>query len=96
MVEAKVREKFNPSFMTTNRAAEEISISSFRIEKLVSASHTDWQHPLLEIFRPRPLTQPLAPSKLYLVPSCFDDEFDPDFAPEPTSARDLPELTGMD
>jgi hypothetical protein len=93
MVEAKVREKFNPSFMTTNRAAEEISISSFRIEKLVSTSHTDWQHPLLEIFRPQPLSQPLAPSKLYLVPSRFDDEFDPDFAPEPTSARDLPELT---
>jgi hypothetical protein len=26
------------------------------------------------------------------VPSRFDDEFDPDFAPEPTSASELPEL----
>ena len=93
MVEAKVREKLKPSSMTTNREVEEISISSFRIEKLVSATNIDWQHPLLEIFRPQPLTAQLAPSKLYLVPSRFDDEFDPDFAPEPTSARDLPELT---
>ena len=78
--------------MTTNPVSEEILISSFRIEKLTSSSDIDWQHPLLEIFRPQPLTQPLTLSKLYLVPSRFDDEFDPDFAPEPTSAHDLPEL----
>ena len=80
--------------MTTNRVSEEISISSFRIEKLTSAANIDWQHPLLEIFRPQGLPQSPKPSKLYLVPSRFDDEFDPDFAPEPTSAKDLPELQG--
>ena len=92
MVEHISCEKLKPSLMTTNPVSEEISISSFRIEKLTSATNIDWQHPLLEIFRPQPLTQPLTPSKLYLVPSRFDDEFDPDFAPEPTSAHDLPEL----
>jgi hypothetical protein len=94
MVEQSECGKLNPSLMTTNRVVEEISISSFRIEKLTSATNVDWQHPLLEIFRPQGLPQSAKPSKLYLVPSRFDDEFDPDFAPEPTSARDLPELQG--
>lgn len=92
MVEHMRYKKLKPSLMTTNPVSEEISISSFRIEKLTSATNIDWQHPLLEIFRPQPQTQPLTLSKLYLVPSRFDDEFDPDFAPEPTSAHDLPEL----
>jgi len=93
MVEHKDCELLKPSRMTTNPVVEEISISSFRIEKLTSVTNIDWQHPLLEIFRPQPVINPLTPSKLYLVPSRFDDEFDPDFAPEPTSAKDLPELT---
>jgi hypothetical protein len=78
--------------MTTKRLEDEISISSFRIEKLASATDIDWKHPLLEIFRPQPTLASNAPSKLYLVPSRFDDDFDPDFAPEPTSALNLPEL----
>lgn len=78
--------------MTTHQVTEEISISSFRIEQLAAVTHVDWKHPVLEIFKPQPMTSAVAPSKLYLVPSRFDDEFDPDFAPEPTSARDLPEL----
>ena len=94
MVEQSECGKLNSSLMTTNRVVEEISISSFRIEKLTSSINVDWQHPLLEIFRPQGLPQSAKPSKLYLVPSRFDDEFDPDFAPEPTSARDLPELQG--
>jgi hypothetical protein len=92
MVEDIAYEKLNSLGMTTNRAVEEISISSFRIDKLVSATNVDWKHPLLEIFRPQPLNDSITPSKLYLVPSRFDDEFDPDFAPEPTSASELPEL----
>ncbi len=52
----------------------------------------DWLHPVLEIFRPHPAPQPVKKSRLYLVPSVFDDEFDPDCAPEPTSAQDLPDL----
>lgn len=94
MVEHMCFKKLEPLLMTTNRLIEEISISSFRIEQLASVTNVDWKHPLLEIFRPQTQTRSLVPSKLYLVPSRFDDEFDPDFAPEPTSARDLPELQG--
>lgn len=79
--------------MTTNRLVEEVSISSFRIEKIASSTDIDWKHPLLEIFRPQPLLKPNLPSKLYLLPSRFGEEFDPDFSPEPTSAMNLPELT---
>jgi len=57
-----------------------------------SDENEDWMHPVLEIFRPQPSPQLLKKSRLYLVPSTFDDEFDPDFAPEPTSAQDLPNL----
>ena len=79
--------------MTTEQLiSDEISISSFRIEALNSPKDQDWKHPLLEIFKLTSVpTQTIRP-KLYLVPSRFDDEFDPDFAPEPTSALDLPEL----
>jgi hypothetical protein len=32
-------------------------------------------------------------AKLYLVPTSFGDEYDPDFAPIPTSASELPEIS---
>lgn len=51
-----------------------------------------WSHPMLELFRPDRIDvidrQPL----LYSIPTNFGEEFDPEFAPQPTSARDLPEL----
>jgi hypothetical protein len=79
--------------MTTNRIHDnELSISSFRIEVIASPQQNDWQHPCLEIFHPRPQVHEIRNSKLYLVPTQFEGEFDPDFAPEPTSARDLPDL----
>jgi hypothetical protein len=79
--------------MTTNQLiSEEITISSFRIDALDSPQNQDWKHPLLEIFKLVPVVSHTTRPKLYLVPSRFDDEFDPDFAPEPTSALDLPEL----
>lgn len=79
--------------MTTNRVIDdEIEINSFRIEAFNSDELADWQHPLLEIFKPQPeINIPVRP-KLYLIPSQFDDEFDSEFAPVPTSALDLPEL----
>jgi hypothetical protein len=79
--------------MTTNQLiSDEMTISSFRIEALDSPEDQDWKHPLLDIFKPAPTPTQTKRPKLYLVPSRFDDEFDPDFAPEPTSALDLPEL----
>ena len=84
----------NLAFMTTNKVIdEEVSINSFLIEHFCSENDADWKHPLLEIFRPKPTLTEGQRLKLYLVPSRFDDEYDPDFAPEPTSAQDLPNLT---
>ena len=69
------------------------TFTTITLTAISSDENEDWLHPILEIFRPRPLPAPLKKSKLYLVPSTFDDEFDPDFAPEATSTQELPELT---
>jgi len=79
--------------MTTNVSYDEFPLfNSIAITAISSDEDEDWLHPVLEIFRPRPIIVAEKKSRLYLVPSVFDDEFDPDFAPEPTSAEDLPEL----
>ena len=79
--------------MTTNTIFEHEPIfHSITLTAISSDEKEDWLHPVLEIFRPRPTPIIEKGSRLYLVPSVFDDEFDPDFAPEPTSAKDLPEL----
>lgn len=80
--------------MTTNPIFDELpSFSTINLEPISSDAQEDWLHPILEIFRPRLAPAPVAKPKLYLVPSSFNDEFDPDFAPEPTSAMDLPDIT---
>lgn len=68
----------------TAKAVTFTPISSTEIE--------DHEHPMLEIFRPTPPCEFKQSAKLYLVPSSFGDEYDPDFAPVPTSASELPEL----
>ena len=79
--------------MTTNHIQDEnLFIASFRIEEIAQLEICDWQHPFLEIFRPQPEIRELQRGKLYLVPTQFEGEFDPDFAPIPTSAQDLPDL----
>jgi hypothetical protein len=55
----------------------------------------DWQHLVLEMFRPELADLPLKKSRLYLAPSTFGEEYDPEFAPEPTSAEDLPDITEL-
>jgi hypothetical protein len=50
-------------------------------------------HPVLDLFRsPVPAEVPQK-AKLYLVPTSYGDEYDPDFAPMPTSASELPEIS---
>ena len=51
-----------------------------------------WSHPVLDLFAPptRELVQQTA--KLYLVPSTFGEDLEPDEMPIPTSAAELPEL----
>ena len=55
----------------------------------------DWQHLVLEMFRPEIPASSLKKSRLYLAPSTFGEEYDPEFAPEPTSAEDLPDITEL-
>lgn len=79
--------------MTTQREFEELPTFT-RIE-LVSVSSDpdeDFLHPVLEIFKPEPIVQEAKKTPLYLVPSVFGEEFDADFAPQPTSASDLPAI----
>lgn len=79
--------------MTTNPIYGELpSFTSINLTPTSSDENEDWLHPILEIFRPRGKVAVQNKPKLYLVPSSFNDEFDPDFAPEPTSAKDLPDL----
>lgn len=50
-----------------------------------------WNHPTLDLFRPeREVIEHLA--RLYSVPTTFGEEFDNDDLPQPTSAKDLPEV----
>lgn len=79
--------------MTTNPNYNELPLfTSISLATVSSDVNEDWLHPILEIFRPNRTPSIQKKSKLYLVPTSFDDEFDADFAPEATSAQDLPEL----
>lgn len=51
-----------------------------------------WNHPVLDLF-PAPVVEVIAQkAMLFTTPSCFGENYDPDFAPQPTSASELPEL----
>ena len=79
--------------MTTNPLYDTVpTFHSSILTSISSDENEDWLHPVLEIFRPHPEVKVAKKNRLYLVPSVFDDEFDPDFAPVVTSAENLPEL----
>jgi hypothetical protein len=68
------------------------SFSTIDLAPISSDPNEDWQHLVLEMFRPEipiPVTQK---PRLYLVASTFGEEFDLEFAPAPTSAADLPDI----
>ena len=52
----------------------------------------DWLHPVLEMFRPLTIVEPVKEPRLYLIASNFGEEFDSEFSPEPTSAKELPDI----
>ena len=75
------------------KTLENVSMPKLITYAQISSSEAeDWQHPMLEIFRPIVEEHEKQKARLYLIPSTFDDEYDPDFSPQPTSASDLPEL----
>ncbi|CAN2209591.1 hypothetical protein MCEMRE203_00958 [Candidatus Nanopelagicaceae bacterium] len=51
-----------------------------------------WSHPVLDLFSPKQRPIPAQSAKLYLVPSTFGEDLEPDEMPIPTSAAELPEL----
>jgi hypothetical protein len=51
-----------------------------------------WNHPMLDLFQHDTQKSIKQEPLLYSMPSNFGEDFDPEFAPEPTSASDLPEL----
>lgn len=68
------------------------AITHIDLTPISSDPNEDYLHPVLEIFRPREEIQPPRKPKLYLIPSTFGEEFETEFAPEPTSAADLPDI----
>ena len=82
--------------MTTHLEYEQFpTFTHINLEPISSDPDEDYLHPVLEMFRPAAsIVAPRKP-KLYLVPSTFGEEYDAEFAPEPTSAADLPDITEL-
>jgi hypothetical protein len=68
------------------------SFSTIDLSPISSDPDEDWQHLVLEMFRPVSPVLPTHKPRLYLVASTFGEEYDAEFAPEPTSSADLPEI----
>ena len=83
--------------MTTQREYDPNFLSmpvftTIDMNPISSDPNEDWLHPVLEMFRPEEVIQPVKEPRLYLIASSFGEEFDPEFSPEPTSAKDLPNI----
>ncbi len=66
-----------------------------RLENTSRISDSDfplWNHPMLDLYRPLAHENIEQRPLLYSVPVFLDEEYDPEFAPQPTSANELPEL----
>jgi hypothetical protein len=79
--------------MTTEiEFSQQPSFTMIDLAPISSDPNEDWQHLVLEMFRPV-LPAPVAQKpRLYLVASTFGEEYDAEFAPEPTSTSDLPDI----
>jgi len=80
---------------TETEFKQQPSFTTVDLIPISSDPDEDWQHLVLEMFRPELTDLPLKKSRLYLAPSTFGEEYDPEFAPEPTSAEDLPDITEL-
>ncbi len=88
MVEVSLHRNGNLVFMTTSKIeARNLAFigSSFNEPEL-------WDHPMLDLYSSgREIYSPPKPL-LYSIPTNFGEDFDPEFAPRPTSAKELPDL----
>jgi len=71
---------------------QEPSFTTIDLLPISSDPNEDWQHLVLEMFRPEMPETITKKPRLYLVPSTFGEDYDAEFAPEPTSAADLPDI----
>ncbi|MEY2850345.1 MAG: hypothetical protein RJA96_216 [Actinomycetota bacterium] len=79
--------------MTTRREYEQLpTFTTVELVPISSDPDEDFLHPVLEIFKPAPKIREVKKPRLYLVPSTFGEEFDSEFAPQPTSASELPDI----
>jgi len=61
--------------------------------RLVSSNQSElWNHPMLDLYNHNTQKCVTQAPLLYSIPSNFGEDYDPDFAPQPTSATDLPDL----
>lgn len=86
--------------MTTNEIydpalAQMPTFKKYQLVPISSDPDEDWLHPILEIFRPEIVEPVQSKPRLYLVPSAFGEDYDPEFAPEPTSSADLPDINEL-
>lgn len=59
----------------------------------ISSNEGDlWDHPMLDLYKVNVEKNIIQKPLLYSIPSNFGEEYDPEFAPQPTSSEDLPEL----
>ena len=79
--------------MTTHRDYEQLpTFTTIELVPISSDPDEDFLHPVLEIFKPAPKIEEIKKPRLYLVPSTFGEEFDSEFAPQPTSSSQLPDI----
>jgi hypothetical protein len=82
--------------MTTElEYSQQPSFSTIDVAPISSDPDEDWQHLVLEMFRPESPAQPVQKPRLYLIPSTFGEEYDPEFAPKPTSSTELPDINEL-
>jgi hypothetical protein len=79
--------------MTTElEYSQQPSFSTIDVAPISSDPDEDWQHLVLEMFRPELAAPVIQKPRLYLIPSTFGEEYDAEFAPKPTLACDLPDI----
>ena len=79
--------------MTTEpEYSQQPSFSTIDVAPISSDPDEDWQHLVLEMFRPELAAPVIQKPRLYLIPSIFGEEYDAEFAPKPTLACDLPDI----
>lgn len=70
-----------------------MAISYQQLEIFPISSNSDYNSPQLDLFSQTPFPEFHQEPYLYKISSLYSEDYDPDFAPRLTSARELPALT---